>query len=578
MASIVKSQAPNPKLPTTPKSQLPNQTCRAKASKTPIRLRARPTERPTETRTRNWELLGFGNWKFGLGFGVWEWLGFGAWSLGFETLAQLLNKLLSCTLATAGLAPQSSSTSLGKRRRRSRGRRRHTARTAHPPQSGAARSARRGAGRDASAGDRSDAAAGRCSRGSTRTRSCSRRPINFLSAATRTDPQPVPSEDWLRDNYHVVQDQVREVRQDLPRKFYLELPKLADGPFAGYPRVYLVARELIAHTAGRLDLETLVDFVSAYQRVAPLSIGETLGHPDHAAAGAGRGAAAPGRRRRRRAPQPRTGAQAGTATIAERAPRRRAEISIELLRGRGRQRAAGCRRRSSSSCCSGCAISRRRPRRPGWRCSARSKRRATRPRSCCGVEHQREAADPARDRQRHHAACGCCRRSTGRCSSIASAWSSRSCARIRPAPTRRWTSRRATATGTRSSSWRKRSRSSRSSTSRERAIALARERRSSTIRSNDRRHHVGYYLISRGRFRARAATCGYPPSAARAAGAVRLHAIRRSATSARSRSTTALGVASLLAYARAPRRGAAADVRWSRWSCCFRSASWRSAC
>src|ERR671914_2919601 len=89
----------------------------------------------------------------------------------------------------------------------------------------------------------------------------------FLSTIARTDPQPVASEDWLRDNYHVVQDQVREVRQDLPRKFYLELPKLADGPYRGYPRVYLIARELIAHTAGRFDVDTLADFTAAYQRV-----------------------------------------------------------------------------------------------------------------------------------------------------------------------------------------------------------------------------------------------------------------------------------------------------------------------
>src|SRR5918992_141547 len=101
----------------------------------------------------------------------------------------------------------------------------------------------------------------------------------FLSRIGRTDPQPVASEDWLRDNYHVVQDQVREIRQDLPRKFYLQLPKLADGPYEGYPRVYLIARELIAHTAGRFDLETLVEFTGAYQRAAPLSIGETWAIP-----------------------------------------------------------------------------------------------------------------------------------------------------------------------------------------------------------------------------------------------------------------------------------------------------------
>ena len=101
----------------------------------------------------------------------------------------------------------------------------------------------------------------------------------YLLTIARQDPQPVASEDWLRDNYHVVQDQIREVRQDLPQTFYVELPKLAQGPYEGYPRVYVIARELIAHTAGRFDLETLVDFTAAYQRAAPLSIGETWAIP-----------------------------------------------------------------------------------------------------------------------------------------------------------------------------------------------------------------------------------------------------------------------------------------------------------
>ena len=101
----------------------------------------------------------------------------------------------------------------------------------------------------------------------------------FLSAAGRRDPQSVGSEEWLRDNHHVVQDQVREIRQHLPRKYYFELPKLADGTFQGYPRIYLFARELIAHTAGRIDLGTIVDFTTAYQRKAPLSIGETWAIP-----------------------------------------------------------------------------------------------------------------------------------------------------------------------------------------------------------------------------------------------------------------------------------------------------------
>ena len=100
----------------------------------------------------------------------------------------------------------------------------------------------------------------------------------FLTTAART-AQAVPSEDWLRDNHYIVQDQVRAIRQDLPRSYYFELPKLAGGPLAGYPRVLALARELVVHTAGRLDLQTLIAYVGAYQRVAPLSIGEVWAVP-----------------------------------------------------------------------------------------------------------------------------------------------------------------------------------------------------------------------------------------------------------------------------------------------------------
>ena len=44
-----------------------------------------------------------------------------------------------------------------------------------------------------------------------------------------------PAAEWLVDNYHIVEEQLREIREDLPKGYYHELPKLADGPLAGYP-------------------------------------------------------------------------------------------------------------------------------------------------------------------------------------------------------------------------------------------------------------------------------------------------------------------------------------------------------
>ena len=95
-----------------------------------------------------------------------------------------------------------------------------------------------------------------------------------IAAAVHAGRPITPAAEWLLDNYHVIEEQVREIRVDLPPGFYRELPKFADGHFAGYPRVFSVAWAYVAHTDSRFDPETLRRFVSAYQSVQPLTIGE----------------------------------------------------------------------------------------------------------------------------------------------------------------------------------------------------------------------------------------------------------------------------------------------------------------
>jgi cyclic beta-1,2-glucan synthetase len=84
----------------------------------------------------------------------------------------------------------------------------------------------------------------------------------------------VPAAEWLLDNYHLVEEQIREIRADLPPGYYRQLPKLAAGPFAGYPRVFGLAWAFVAHTDSHFDPGTLRSFIAAYQRVQPLTIGE----------------------------------------------------------------------------------------------------------------------------------------------------------------------------------------------------------------------------------------------------------------------------------------------------------------
>ncbi len=88
-----------------------------------------------------------------------------------------------------------------------------------------------------------------------------------------------PAAEWLLDNFHLIESEIRGVQHDLPRRYYRELPKLAPREMAGMARIYAMALELIRHTDGRLDRVQLVRFVAAYQTIAPLTIGELWAWP-----------------------------------------------------------------------------------------------------------------------------------------------------------------------------------------------------------------------------------------------------------------------------------------------------------
>jgi cyclic beta-1,2-glucan synthetase len=94
-------------------------------------------------------------------------------------------------------------------------------------------------------------------------------------AKTANAAKPITSAgEWFLDNFYIVEEQAREVVKDLPPSYYRELPKLLDGPLAGYPRVYGIAWAIVAHSDSALDMDRLKRFMDAYQCVSPLVIGE----------------------------------------------------------------------------------------------------------------------------------------------------------------------------------------------------------------------------------------------------------------------------------------------------------------
>ncbi len=95
-----------------------------------------------------------------------------------------------------------------------------------------------------------------------------------ICAAVDDKAAITPAAEWLIDNFYLVERQIREVRLDLPPAYYRQLPKLADGPFAGLPRVFGLVWAFVAHTDSRFDVDTWCAFIHAYQEEQPLTIGE----------------------------------------------------------------------------------------------------------------------------------------------------------------------------------------------------------------------------------------------------------------------------------------------------------------
>src|SRR6266566_5733927 len=105
------------------------------------------------------------------------------------------------------------------------------------------------------------------------------RAFNRATLAVDQSRRVTPAAEWLLDNFYLIEDQIQLARRHLPEQYSRELPRLANGPSAGFLRVYDIVLELIAHVDAQIDADSLSAFVAAYQTVAPLKLGELWAVP-----------------------------------------------------------------------------------------------------------------------------------------------------------------------------------------------------------------------------------------------------------------------------------------------------------
>jgi len=99
------------------------------------------------------------------------------------------------------------------------------------------------------------------------------------NAAQERGEMITPAAQWLLDNNYVVEETIFQVKRDLPRRFYRELPRLKLPSGGEVPRGLALAWLYVAHSDSAVSEKMLKALVDGYQTVTPFRIGELWSLP-----------------------------------------------------------------------------------------------------------------------------------------------------------------------------------------------------------------------------------------------------------------------------------------------------------
>ena len=83
-----------------------------------------------------------------------------------------------------------------------------------------------------------------------------------------------PAGEWLLDNLYIIEETVKQIERELTIKKYINFVGIANGPYKGFARIYVLASEIVAYTDNKIERKDLEDYLASYQTKKTLSMEE----------------------------------------------------------------------------------------------------------------------------------------------------------------------------------------------------------------------------------------------------------------------------------------------------------------
>ena len=83
-----------------------------------------------------------------------------------------------------------------------------------------------------------------------------------------------PAGEWLLDNLYIIEEAVKQIKNELTLKKYTNFVGIANGEYKGFARIYVLASEIVAYTDNKIEKENLEEYLKSYQSKKELSMDE----------------------------------------------------------------------------------------------------------------------------------------------------------------------------------------------------------------------------------------------------------------------------------------------------------------
>ena len=83
-----------------------------------------------------------------------------------------------------------------------------------------------------------------------------------------------PAGEWILDNLYIIEESIKNICKELTLKKYTNFLGIANGRYAGFARIYVLAAEMCAYTDGKINGDNLKQMLIAYQKKKSLSMNE----------------------------------------------------------------------------------------------------------------------------------------------------------------------------------------------------------------------------------------------------------------------------------------------------------------